>query len=73
MSSFLLDINECEPVSLCHANATCNNTDGSYNCSCNDGYTGDGFTCDGKYISITQMKIIFSIIIYQCFPFHFSI
>ena len=44
---FVLDINECEPVSPCHANATCNNTDGSFNCTCNDGYTGDGFTCDG--------------------------
>jgi hypothetical protein len=29
----------------CDDNATCNNTDGSFNCSCNAGYTGDGVTC----------------------------
>ena len=32
----------------CHVNATCNNTEGSYNCSCKNGFTGDGFTCKGE-------------------------
>ena len=55
---FHLDINECEPVSPCHANATCNNTIGSFNCSCNDGYTGDGFTCDGeRYIDYSNSNL----------------
>ena len=42
----ILDINECL-TSPCHPNATCNNTDGSYICSCDMGYSGDGFNCTG--------------------------
>ena len=45
-SHFLLtDINECETTRACHSNATCSNTEGSYNCSCVYGYIGDGFNC----------------------------
>ena len=43
-----VEINECFPVSPCHVNATCRNTQGSYTCTCNSGYTGDGFSCDGR-------------------------
>ena len=38
-----IDIDECAS-SQCHGDATCTNTAGSYTCSCNDGYFGDGFT-----------------------------
>ena len=41
-----LDIDECE-TSLCHFNASCNNTVGSYICTCNSGYDGDGLSCSG--------------------------
>ena len=42
------DINECEGSSdLCHSNATCSNTPGSYVCSCKDGYSGNGPFCAG--------------------------
>ena len=30
---------------VCDANAACTNTDGSFSCACDDGYTGDGFAC----------------------------
>ena len=36
-----LDINECVPVSPCHSNGACNNTEGSYICACDSGYSGD--------------------------------
>ena len=45
----LIDINECEVggANDCHANADCLNIDGSYNCTCNVGYTGTGILCAG--------------------------
>ena len=42
------DINECgDGTASCDVNAQCINTDGSYNCSCSSGYSGDGMTCTG--------------------------
>ena len=38
------DIDECN-TNPCHPNATCNNTGGSYICTCDTGYTGNGTTC----------------------------
>ena len=46
---FALDIDECSS-DPCHSNATCNNTVGSFTCTCVSGYTGDGFQCIGKQI-----------------------
>ena len=46
---FFLDIDECAlNTHGCHANAVCNNVKGSYVCICNSGYSGDGWTCNGK-------------------------
>ncbi|XP_022789957.1 protein kinase C-binding protein NELL1-like [Stylophora pistillata] len=40
------DIDECAVgTQNCNENAVCNNTKGSYNCSCKPGYSGDGRTC----------------------------
>ena len=52
LSLFILltDNDECKDgTHICAANATCINTDGSYNCSCDSGYEGDGFTCSSKF------------------------
>ena len=43
------DINECISGSAeCHDNATCANTDGSYECTCDTGFTGDGINCTSE-------------------------
>ena len=39
------DINECKNLSLCHMNANCTNTNGSYKCTCNVGFMDDGKNC----------------------------
>ncbi|XP_068743260.1 protein kinase C-binding protein NELL2-like isoform X2 [Montipora capricornis] len=40
------DIDECKGVPfICDVNANCQNTDGSYICTCKAGYTGNGKTC----------------------------
>ncbi|PFX13588.1 Sushi, von Willebrand factor type A, EGF and pentraxin domain-containing protein 1 [Stylophora pistillata] len=51
-----LDVDECAAgTQECSKHAVCNNTEGSYNCSCKSGYSGDGRTWkaaspDGKVI-----------------------
>ena len=35
----------------CDIHASCTNSDGSYACSCNQGFSGDGHKCDGKMIN----------------------
>ena len=48
ISFVLLDIDECLITShACDVTANCTNTDGSYNCTCKEGYTGDGDSCRG--------------------------
>ena len=45
-----LDIDECSTNSHnCDAKAVCNNTEGGYNCSCKDGFAGNGENCTGNY------------------------
>ena len=49
--NFLSDIDECEDVmdnNCDKENGLCINTNGSYHCSCNMGYSGDGINCTGK-------------------------
>ena len=44
------DVNECNTGGHnCHSEAKCNNTIGSFNCTCNEGYSGDGRSCAGIY------------------------
>ena len=47
---FFSDFDECaNNTDDCDVNAYCNNTVGSFNCTCNSGYTGNGTACAGKY------------------------
>jgi len=45
----LADIDECElDMDNCHVNATCADVFGSFGCTCNIGFEGDGVNCVGK-------------------------
>ena len=50
----ITDVDECSTgTDNCAAEATCTDTDGSYTCTCNTGYAGDGTDCLSKnFISI---------------------
>ena len=57
-------MDECSVVvGVCDANANCQNTEGSYDCACMAGFTGDGKTCTGenkyKYIMLKSFFISF--------------
>ena len=53
------DINECMTREHnCHEDATCNNTKGSWNCSCNQGYAGNGTNCEGILILCAYFHIL---------------
>ena len=42
------DIDECsEGMDNCAVEAECTDTDGSFDCSCNAGFTGSGVNCSG--------------------------
>ncbi|KAJ7380173.1 hypothetical protein OS493_010884 [Desmophyllum pertusum] len=45
------DIDECSAndPKPCNENADCSNTIGSYKCTCNNGFTGDGTTCEVEW------------------------
>ena len=46
--AFLVDIDECAAGTAgCDVNALCLNADGSFLCTCNDGYDGNGYICTG--------------------------
>ena len=50
LSAFLSDADECKNSStpVCHTNAKCQNTIGSFVCSCEPGFSGNAKTCWGK-------------------------
>jgi len=49
-----LDIDECSTNNGgCHIDANCYNTQGSFNCTCKDGFSGDGFNCTGRILFIS--------------------
>ena len=58
---FLTDVDECidgMPQGPCDPNATCANTAGSFTCTCNFGYRGDGFNCVGKVPSLLLRSLL---------------
>ena len=53
------DIDECQrpELSQCDENARCENTDGAYQCICNDGYDGTGAECWGNALLYYPLRL----------------
>ena len=53
-SLFLVeDFDECKAhQDNCGHHATCVNKEGSFECKCNDGFEGDGISCEGTWDKI---------------------
>jgi len=54
-----VDINECaKNKGGCHTHARCRNTPaGSFTCTCNKGYKGNGFTCKGMLAAKAGLSV----------------
>ena len=51
-----IDIDECTTNRHnCDINAFCNNTEGSHNCTCKPGYSGDGSNCTGNIMFLLSV------------------
>ena len=62
----ITDIDECTlGVHGCSRNAECINTEGSYTCSCQHGFVGDGIICLNSKENILH---IITITWYSCAP-----
>lgn len=48
----LLDVDECSEGTPCDQNALCTNSDGSFDCSCMTGYSGNGTHCLGMLMHL---------------------
>ncbi|CAH3179058.1 unnamed protein product [Porites lobata] len=63
------DVNECSASpSVCHVNASCQNNVGSYVCSCNTGFTGDGKTCTGKIAPFSFVVLFIQLFVFSNNP-----
>ena len=66
----VLDENECNATTYpCHEDAFCNNTVGSFECICEDGFTGNGTFCRGLLNVLSLLLIDWDI---WDVPVHYS-
>ena len=54
---YLTDIDECDSAP-CSVDATCEDTVGSFICTCNPGYTGNGSLCAGRTVATPCLSAV---------------
>ena len=60
----VLDVDECAASSpVCDGNATCKNCLGSYSCTCNTGFSGDGKICQDQQNALLVINEIVLILL----------
>ena len=59
------DINECaiNGSHNCHKHANCSNVVGSFNCSCLNGFTGNGTFCEGELSSDILLSLCYLLVV----------
>ena len=73
-----IDIDECEKgEDNCDEDAQCDNTIGSFECTCNSGYEGPGDNCTGKFVFVLRMFNFYKVnnianALYLLFRAHFN-
>ena len=71
----ITDIDKCKADTyVCGSDAICNNTHGSFNCTCKPGYKGDGKNCTGNFIFMSGLlawyqKLLVFVCLFALFPF----
>ena len=71
LSLSISDIDECmTQTDFCHQFATCENLVGSYNCTCKDGFVGDGWTCDRDGEIVASVKLWHDLFAFTKNPSH---
>lgn len=61
--SYITDINEClSGINTCSPYADCSNTDGGYICTCQTGYSGDGYYCGESLSYVLSYTVVRTIV-----------
>ena len=63
---YLVDVNECDSPTLNPCAQICTDTIGSFECSCNPGFTKDGHNCIGNVNRIGHIQVVRSMFLVCC-------